>query len=114
MFEVVSKFKDKDIKVPTRATKNSAGYDLYVAEDTIIPPIEHYYEVIAASYPLTGAKTLEEVTNIISKCKCKLPLVSTGVKCKLAEDEYLQLQMRSSIPLKTFMIMGNGVGRLFH
>ena len=36
-FEVVSKFANSGIEIPVRKTKNSAGYDLAVAQDTIVP-----------------------------------------------------------------------------
>ena len=36
-FEKVSRFKDIDITIPKRKTISSAGYDLEVAEDIIIP-----------------------------------------------------------------------------
>lgn len=39
-FAKVSRFKDADIPLPSRATANSAGYDFVVAEDTIIPPYD--------------------------------------------------------------------------
>jgi dUTP pyrophosphatase len=37
-------------------------------------------------------------------------LVSTGMKCKLAEGTYLELSVRSSTPLKHWLILANGVG----
>ena len=36
-FEKVSKFANVDINLPQRKTAQSAGYDIEVAEDTIIP-----------------------------------------------------------------------------
>ena len=36
-FEVAKGFEDKGINLPVRKTKNSAGYDIEAAEDTIIP-----------------------------------------------------------------------------
>ena len=39
-FEKVSRFADADFNLPIRKTKNSAGYDFEVAEDTIIPSYE--------------------------------------------------------------------------
>ena len=38
-FEVCKGFEDKDITLPIRKTKNSVGYDLEAAEDTVIPSI---------------------------------------------------------------------------
>lgn len=39
-FEKVKRFADVDIKLPMRATKESAGYDFEVAEDIVIPPYD--------------------------------------------------------------------------
>ena len=36
-FEVVKGYEDKDIHMPVRKTKYSAGYDVEAAEDVIIP-----------------------------------------------------------------------------
>ena len=40
----------------------------------------------------------------------EVTLVPTGIKCKMPEDYYLQLSVRSSLPLKHWLILGNGVG----
>ncbi|MFA6647904.1 MAG: dUTP diphosphatase [Candidatus Izemoplasmatales bacterium] len=37
-FEIVTKYKLKDISLPVRKTKGSAGYDLSCAEDIVIEP----------------------------------------------------------------------------
>lgn len=39
-FERVKRFADIDLPMPTRATADSAGYDLSVAEDIVIPPYD--------------------------------------------------------------------------
>lgn len=36
-FEIVKEYKDKNINLPIRKTKYSAGYDIEAAEDIIIP-----------------------------------------------------------------------------
>ena len=36
-FEVAKGFEDKNINLPVRKTKNSAGYDVEAAEDVVIP-----------------------------------------------------------------------------
>ena len=43
IFEKVNKFKNINLPMPTRATKNAAGYDIAVAEDVIIPPFSELY-----------------------------------------------------------------------
>ena len=44
--------------------------------------------------------------------KSKVTLVPTGIKCKMPKDVYLELSVRSSTPLKHWIIMGNSVGKL--
>ena len=39
-FEIVSKYKDKDISLPTRKTKYSAGYDIATAENVDLLPLQ--------------------------------------------------------------------------
>lgn len=39
-----------------------------------------------------------------------IALIPTGVKCKMDNDYYLQLAIRSSIPKKKGLILANGVG----
>lgn len=71
---------EEDIKLPERSTKFSAGYDFYALEDVLIPG------------------------------KNAVTYVKTGVKIKLAEDEFLMLCNRSSNPKKKELILMNGVG----
>lgn len=113
-FEKVSRFKDIDFNMPERKTENSAGYDMVVAEDVIIPPyLDNYSRLV---YPLMdcGAdemgKTLQEVADKTKTLKAKPTLVSTGVKCKLPRGKYLELSVRSSTPLKYWIILANGIG----
>ena len=40
----------------------------------------------------------------------KPALVSTGMKCQLEPDTWLKLVMRSSTPLKHWLILANGIG----
>lgn len=37
-FEIIEAYKDKNINIPRRATKHSAGYDIETAEDITIAP----------------------------------------------------------------------------
>lgn len=127
-FEVVSKYADAGLPLPVRATTNSAGYDFVVAQDTIIKPYENHMRELtllkdvsidqllgslfesakgtAAIRPLT----LAEIANLTGKHKNKPTLVSTGMKCKLDPGTYLELSVRSSTPLKHWIVLANGVG----
>ena len=82
-FEVAKGFEDKEINLPVRKTKNSAGYDFEAAEDCIIPAF---------------------------KAGMKPTLVKTGLKAYMQEDEYLMLCNRSSNPGKKGLILANSVG----
>ena len=98
--------------MPERKTANSAGYDFVVAQDTLLMP---YPRMIANFYenPTTGIdfspKELSEVADI-TKHFGRPTLVSTGMKCHLDPNTYLELSVRSSSPLKYWTILANGVG----
>ncbi|MCI8587072.1 MAG: dUTP diphosphatase [Clostridia bacterium] len=82
-FEIAKGFEDKEINLPVRKTKYSAGYDIEAAEDTVIPSFK----------------------------KGQNPtLIKTGLKAYMKEDEYLMLCNRSSNPKKKGLVMANSVG----
>lgn len=119
-FEKVSRFADIDIPLPSRATTNSAGYDFVVAEDIVIPPYDFFRTKIqdcvfesklhSDYYGFVKPFTLDNVAQITKDTKAKVTLVSTGMKCYLDSGQYLQLSVRSSTPLKHWLIMANGIG----
>ena len=82
-FEVAKGFEDKNINLPIRKTKYSAGYDIEAAEDCIIP-----------AFKPGQAPTL----------------VKTGLKAYMKDDEYLMLCNRSSNPKKKGLILAKSVG----
>ena len=82
-FEIAKGFEDKEINLPIRKTKYSAGYDIEAAEDCIIP-----------SFKLGQAPTL----------------IKTGLKAYMPDDEYLMLCNRSSNPKKKGLILANSIG----
>ena len=115
-FEKVSRFvNDEDLRLPERKTQWSAGYDFMVAEDMVIPP---YWELLdqldAAADPIDEAGdkvfTLDEMAALTKLSKAKPTLVPTGVKCKLDPNTYLELSVRSSCPLKYWLILANSKG----
>lgn len=112
-FEVVRRFqKENSIVLPTRATINSAGYDFSVAEDTVIPSYSSQMKVMedCLKDTLKPGLTLEEMKKITGLLSIKPTLVPTGVKAKLDPGTFLQLSVRSSCPLKHWLILANGVG----
>ena len=72
-FEIAKGFENKNINLPIRKTKYSAGYDIEAAEDITIP-----------SFKKGIAPTL----------------VKTGIKAYMQDDEMLLLYNRSSNPKK--------------
>ena len=82
-FEIAKGFEDKNINLPIRKTKYSAGYDVEAAEDTIIPSFKKGMAPI---------------------------LVKTGLKAYMQDDEVLLLYNRSSNPKKKGLILANSVG----
>lgn len=82
-FEIAKGYEDKGINLPVRKTKNSAGYDIEAAEDTIVPAFK------------PGQKPT---------------LVKTGLKAYCQPDEFYMLCNRSSNPGKRGLVMANSVG----
>ena len=98
-----------DAIIPIRKTANSAGYDFYVSQDIIIPP--HLTELGKfKEKDFVISKTLNEMTKFTKEKGIKPTLVPTGIKAKLDSDTYLELSVRSSCPLKHWLILANGVG----
>lgn len=129
-FEIVSKYADAGLSLPERKTAKSAGYDFEVAEDIIIPSYESSMEQLWAVQDaeldarfkgsmsvelldeIMRPKTLAEVAELTKKTSLRPTLVPTGIKCEMPEGFYLELSVRSSCPLKYWLILANGVGRL--
>lgn len=115
-FEKVSRFADVDLPLPERKTSKSAGYDFVVAEDIIIPPYSEMInemldtEDIDLGIPENWWMDLDTIGKVTKHSGAKPTLVSTGMKCCLSDEEYLELSVRSSSPLKYWLILANGVG----
>ena len=128
-FEVVSKYADAGLALPERKTEGSAGHDMVAAEDIIVPPYLDLYTKLAKTY---GPKydisdtfaiffgevkkeepkvySLDEMAAATKALGARPTLVPTGMKCKLDPGTYLELSVRSSSPLKYWLILANGVG----
>lgn len=115
-FELVSKYFGQEELLPKRQTAGAAGYDFIVAEDTIIPPYHTQWDKISYTsimeYNLAqdDILDLDTIGKIVKEAEAKPTLVPTGVKCQLDPGTYLQLSVRSSCPLKNWLILANGVG----
>ena len=114
-FERVIRFNgDESILMPQRKTNWSAGYDFMVAEDTILIPYSQATNRMLSQLELEEQMenpfTLKEAANMIKASNSKITLVPTGIKCYLDHNQYLELSVRSSCPLKHWLILANGVG----
>lgn len=111
-FEVVSKYESAAPALPIRKTGESAGYDLAAAEDYIIPSV---FNLMADAQAFSTLKDDEyistsQMAEFTKATGIKPTLVSTGMKCKLDPGTFLQLSVRSSSPLKYWIMLANGVG----
>lgn len=118
-FEKISSFADVELNMPSRGTARSAGYDFEVVEDTVVPSyldMMKYIDKIVEEAPEDKRPQpgqvfpLDEINKFMKQVGVKPTLVPTGMKCKLAKNEYLELSVRSSTPLKHWLILANGVG----
>lgn len=82
-FEIAKGYEDKEINIPQRSTKGSAGYDIEAAEDILVMP-----------FAVEG----------------KSRLIPTGIKAQMNKGEFLGLYPRSSIGVKHLQLMPNSIG----
>lgn len=108
-FEVVSKYLNKDINLPIRKTTGAAGYDFEAAEDIVIPSYWEQMKEMSA----TGHKTLtlDQMAQLTKESGIKPTLIPTGVKAYIDPGFYLKLAIRSSAPLKYWLVLANGIGK---
>ena len=106
-FERVSKYPDAVL--PKRATAQSAGYDFCVAEDIIIPSYAEALYLMQTATRYYKNYTLEEMKALTNNL-IKPTLVPTGIKCILEPNTYLELAVRSSLPVNSWLILANGIG----
>ena len=109
-FEKVSRFENEDLTMPIRKTIASAGYDICAAEDIIIPTWEEHYMRLDENSSTKEPKTLAALGTLTKVLGAKPTLIPTGIKCKMGQGQYLELSVRSSCPLKYWIILANGVG----
>ncbi|QBP18856.1 dUTP diphosphatase [Acetilactobacillus jinshanensis] len=108
-FQIVSKYKNQGIKLPKRATQNSAGYDFASAVDMTLPSIWklNFLKVLWAIHH-QDQLTDDQIT--AAKKVLKPYLIPTGIKAYMQPNEVLIIANRSSNPLKRGMILPNGIG----
>ena len=110
-FEKAKGYEDLDFNLPTRKTFNSAGYDFEVIEDITIPTyssqIRNMTEFVSQLPRNAG---LIDMARFTKETGQRPTLIPTGVKCKLDPGTYLELVLRSSTPLKYWLVMANSVG----
>ena len=75
-FEYVKGFEERAI-LPDRGTSNSAGYDFYAIDDITLEPMSKQPGVY---------------------------IIPTGIKAYMLKDEYLQLELRSSLGKQGLLI----------
>ena len=142
-FEKVSKYAHEDIAPPVRKTEDSACYDMVAAEDVIIQPYQPSMnalgeflssqritpEVLAIGQRMLDTQgeeaadrlinsvmtcTLDEAADLTKMAGLRPALVPTGYKAYMDKGYSLDLYVRSSSPLKYWLIMANSTeGEIF-
>ena len=115
-FEFIDQYKDAGLTLPCRKTNGAAGYDFVCAEDIVIPSlanmIKDVLDTINVNIQSDEYINLATMTELTKQSGFRPTLVPTGVKCKIPDGYFLQLCVRSSTPLKAWLMLGNSVGRL--
>lgn len=138
-FEKVKRFENVDIPAPVRKTKNAAAYDMVAAEDVTVMPMsrltadigsivaqqklpnevqtiiqkmvgEGKQEAAQSMIDTMVTLTTDEVSALTKATGFKPTLIPTGYKAYMDENYSLDLYIRSSSPLKYWLMMANSTG----
>ena len=138
-FEKVSRYAHEDIAPPVRKTENSACYDMVAAEDVVIQPYlpsmnalgeflssqritPEVLEIGQRMLDTQGEAAVDNLINSVMTCTLdeaadltkmaglRPALVPTGYKAYMDKGYSLDLYVRSSSPLKYWLIMANSTG----
>lgn len=138
-FEKVKRFDGVEIQEPVRKTKNAAAYDMVAAEDVTIMPMSRLtadlgsivagqkitedVQTIVQKMVAEGKQDLaqqmidtlvtcsiDEVSALTKATGFKPTLIPTGYKAYMDEDYSLDLYIRSSSPLKYWLMLANSTG----
>lgn len=111
-FEKVSKYaNDKNLHLPVRKTTDSAGYDFEASETIVVPSYLKLMDKMGVlPYNKDQLISLQEMQQITKANSIKPTLIPTGIKAQIDKGFFLQLSVRSSCPLKNWIILANGVG----
>lgn len=88
--------------------RNAYPNDKEEATEEEIKEASHKATVEFANIPLT----LDEMAKLTKTTGAKPTLVPTGIKCRLDPGTYLELSVRSSCPLKYWLILANGSAKI--
>ncbi len=105
---VLEEFKNKT-KLPVRATRGAAGYDLSITEDMIVPSLWKVIFNNLKEEELGTVKTLEEITDWVKKNNL-VTLLSTGLTLECEENEHLDIRPRSGLANKNLLLIPNSPG----
>lgn len=124
-FEVVSKYENKNINLPKRGTKFSAGYDIEAADDIIIPSIfqklkhclrsEKYEGNICKTLTLyenryiDDSYSIDEIKKLVKELNLRT-MVPTGLKACMDKDIVLEIHPRSSTGANCLLQLANQTG----
>ena len=110
-------------EVQEKLEKYLEGIDEYVTENMMYPEEvllatvtdghmdfnQTNENILKEALRIGGNYDLDKIYNVLDK-ELKPTLVPTGVKAYMQDDEYLKIYNRSSNPMKTGLIVSNGVG----
>ncbi|MTV82372.1 dUTP diphosphatase [Secundilactobacillus folii] len=108
-FEIVSSYRNADLRLPYRTTQRAAGYDFESAVDFTVPSIWKL-DFLKILWAIRHQESLDSVAQAKAQKALKPFLIPTGIKAYMGPDEVLILANRSSNPLKRSLVIPNGIG----
>ncbi|USS84905.1 dUTP diphosphatase [Fructilactobacillus myrtifloralis] len=108
-FEFVTSAAQAGLKLPQRATKQAAGYDLASSQTVVLPSVWKL-GLLRALKLIRKGRQLTTAESAAASADLQPYLVPTGIKAYMQPNEVLIIANRSSNPLKRNLILPNGIG----
>lgn len=111
-FEAVTEYQDKNINLPKRSTKYSAGYDIEAAKTIIVPSIFRLIKENDNIFPKPGHHKYYDIKtakNVVKHLNLRT-MIPTGLKVKMEDNMFLELHPRSGTGSNCLLQLANQTG----
>jgi len=107
---VVQRYTDKDFKKKMLDPRIALSLAKITSGELTAKNLGKEVGILLPELLLHRSISFSGLKDLVKESKAKLTLVPTNIKAFMEDDQSLELYVRSSVPLNTHIVLGNGVG----